>query len=786
MEPALQRLLFGLLVGAHCATAAAVPQPAENLARGSAYKLEPRPNYSYCTDPGDKTQLTDGLYTKGHFWTQKSTVGWTRASNASITLDLGTVQPIRGASFNTAAGAAGVEWPLGITVLVSDDGKQFFPAGELVGLDAKHGGLPHTGYAVHRFWTDELRTHGRYVQFLVAPGGPFVFADEIEIYKGEPDWVSRPFAGAAITDAGAYRTHLAIERRLRDDLRAVRTADAGHQLTAELDAIERELPQLPRVQGPDFRAILPLNGLHARMFAAQAALWRAQGCVPLTVWATNPWDPLDHLAPPPREATNTMLNVALLKHEYRAAAFNLANAGAHALEVRLRIAGLPGGENPPWITVHEVAWTDTRSGRPVAAALPEAKREGADFVIAVPAGLVRQVWLTLHPTAVAPGTHRGAVSLSSTGGQQQLPLEVNLSPLRFPATPALHVGGWDFTDTEAHYEVTPLNRAALIAHLRERFVDSPWATSAVLPAGRDTTKFDRWLERWPKARRYYVFASVGAKTGSAPAYTPAFEKTAGDWIRFWAGHAAMRGLQPQQLVIHLVDEPHEAWQDETILAWAKALRAANTGVTIFTDPTHANPATANQAMMAACDILCPNRPMFLAGNQAFRDYFARRRAAGTELAFYSCSGPARLLDPYAYHRLQAWTCWQQGAGSSSFWAFGDAGGGSSWNEYAQQRSSSYTPLFLDATGVTAGKHMEAIRESVEDFEYFVMLRDRIAAAEKAGQKTPALDRARQLLATAAGRVLDAPDAGQLSWSAPKDRSLADTVRVEILEALEAF
>ena len=27
-------------------------------------------------------------------------------------------------------------------------------------------------------------------ELLVAPGGPFVFVDEIEIYKGEPDWVA--------------------------------------------------------------------------------------------------------------------------------------------------------------------------------------------------------------------------------------------------------------------------------------------------------------------------------------------------------------------------------------------------------------------------------------------------------------------------------------------------------------------------------------------------------------------------------------------------------------------
>jgi hypothetical protein len=782
----MKRLLLVLLAGVQCAAAADLPRPAVNIALGKTYTLDPRPNYSYCTDPGDKTQLTDGQYSQGYFWTQKSTVGWNGANSVTITLDLGTVQPIRGASFNTAAGRAGVEWPLGITVLVSDDGKQFYPAGELVGLDARHGGPPREGYAVHRYWTDELRTHGRYVMFLVAPGGPYVFADELEIYQGEPEWTQLPFAGEAITDAKTYRLHLAVERRLRDDLRAVRAADAQHALTAELEALERELAQGTRTPGPDFRAVLPLNELHARIFRAQAALWRAQGAAPLTLWAANPWDPLDHRAAPPQTTTNNALCVALMKNEFRAAAFNLANAGAHEARMRLRITGLPGGENPPWITVQEVAWTDTKSGQPVAAALPEAARDGADYCIAAPAGLTRQVWLTLHPTAVPPGTYHGAVVLRSATGEQQLPLDVKISPLRFPQAPALHVGGWDYTDAETHYEITPLNREAVIVHLRARFVDSPWATAAVLPADRNPANFDRWLARWPKARQYCVFASVGEKFCGAAPDTPEFAQQVGAWIKFWAGHAIQRGLQPQQLAVLLVDEPHEAHQDEIILAWSKALRAAHTGVKIWEDPTHVNPATANQEMMALCDVLCPNRPMFLAGNQAFRDYYAQRHAAGTELAFYSCSGPARLLDPYSYHRLQAWTCWQQGARSSFFWAFGDAGGGSAWNEYAQQRSAAYTPLFLDAAGVTAGKHMEAIRESVEDYEYLGMLRDKIAAAGKAGRTGPALERARTLLAGAADRVLNAPGASVLTWSAPKDRGIADAVRAEILDALEGL
>ena len=97
-------------------------------------------------------------------------------------------------------------------------------------------------------------------------------------------------------------------------------------------------------------------------------------------------------------------------------------------------------------------------------------------------------------------------------------------------------------------------------------------------------------------------------------------------------------------------------------------------------------------MMAVANVLCPNRPMMLAAGPSFVDFYAKQREAGRRLDLYSCSGPTRLLDPYAYYRLQAWSCFRIGAESSFFWALGDTGGGDSWNEYTNQHTS-YTPLF---------------------------------------------------------------------------------------------
>ena len=191
-------------------------RPSANIALGASYTLQPAPNYALCADPEDTKQLTDGVYSEGYFWAQKTTVGWSRAQ-AIVTLDLGADKPIRGASFHSAAGTAGVMWPTAILILAAAEDKQFVRVGDLAALSAKHGLPVAEGYSTHRFWTDELHTHGRYVS-LVFTAQPYGFVDEIEIYEGDADWVTEPLEGARIADIKDHMVGLqlqgAIMRRL--------------------------------------------------------------------------------------------------------------------------------------------------------------------------------------------------------------------------------------------------------------------------------------------------------------------------------------------------------------------------------------------------------------------------------------------------------------------------------------------------------------------------------------------------------------------------------------------
>ncbi|MGV8073268.1 MAG: hypothetical protein AB2L11_01710 [Syntrophobacteraceae bacterium] len=787
-----------------------VADPFKNIALGQPYTLEPKPNYKRCSDAEDIKQLTDGQYTNsfwGRFWTERSTVGWRGVKYTTITIDLGTVRPIKGVSFNTAAGYAGVLWPSEIYVFVSGDGKNFYEAGELVALSKKALAPPEGSgrVQVHRYSTTALCTHGRYLSLLVL-GEPYIFVDEIEVYEGDPTWVDVPLAGSPVSNVQASkRVNLAVEARLESDIQGIRDAlrskpilsKVGKVISAQLESAEQDLLKTGNWYHEDFRAEVPLNPLHEKIFNIQAQLWRAMGFPLLSVWQSDLWGPLQPIHSPSLKASPSV-RVDMMLNEYRAGAFNISNSSDDSKTLRLKMEGLPGGINPPYVTVHAVAWTLTSGGYCFPAALPEAEKQDSAFLIHTPSGLTRQVWFTFHPTNVEPGVYHGRILLSGGGKEIEVPLVLHVYPFHFPDQPTLHLGGWDYTDRDAFYDITPQNRDKVIAHLRSHFVDSPWATASVLPFGdidangsyqADTTAFDSWVQRWLGARQYCVFLNARDQLGGSPMGTPEFSEKVKEWIRFWATHVQDCGLRPDQLFLLIVDEPRTAMQDEKILQWALAIRSAGSGVRIWEDPIHKDPSKANQKMLDLCDVLCPGRWNISSTSQASRrDYFTQRLKQGAELALYSCKGPARELDPYSYYRLQSWLCWDMGALGSYFWSFGDAGNGSSWNEFTTTRTA-YVPFFLDTNSVTPGKQMEAIREGIEDYEYFIMLRKCVDRMEGKGLRTDMLHEAQYLLGNAPKDVCKNTTQGDSypwSWITEKDRIGADLVRIRVLNLLSGI
>lgn len=794
-------VLLVLLAGA-----ASVRGMPENVALHKPYTLSPAPNYGYCTDPGDAVQLTDGRYTEGYFWTQKSTVGWNSALPVLCTIDLGRVEPVRGLSWNCAAGTAGVEWPKALWVLVSDDGRSWTCLGDLRTLGAEAGAPNEKGYAVFRYATDKLRGHGRYV-CVVAASPSFCFVDEVEVWRGEDAWLQEEVKGPKTTDPKAFfeenRARADAAERLRADLQAVLRqaeprvdASAYAALKARAEELARRIPEFAAAFALGRPTVLPYGSLHEDILALNGPVLRAAGIERPVVWQNNRWAPLKLTDLPPSAKDVEQVALDLMRGEVRGEAFNITNPDQAPLDVAVALTGLPPEAR---LELREVLFTDTQDRTPVAAALKrmEPDAQGA-FRLRVPGGCTRQIWLSCRRPEGKAGRYNGLIRLAAPRDfKKDLPVAVRIRDLSLPKRLTLHVGGWDYVQGKADYYRAPGNLEANLALMREMCVDSPWATSAVFPGGAafdtggalrneaalDFSVWDAWVERWQGAANYCVFFSVGDSFEGERAGTPRFNVMVASWLGAWVRHLAKQKIDPGQLVILLVDEPCDLKQDAVIVAWASAVRAANLGVKLFEDPTYADPSKGDPAMFAACDVLCPNTPMMLEQGEPFRAFYRQQREAGRTLWLYSCSGPAKLLDPVTYHRAQAWLAFQMGAEGSFYWAFGCGGGiGDSWHAYAQT-GAEYSPYFVGPVSVMEGKHSEAIRESAEDYEYLRMVRD--AAGRETAKKPAAWQaRAQALLTEGVAEAVRSVSASNLFWQVEKDRSAMDTVRIRALDLLE--
>ena len=817
MRTPMQLLIALPLIGSAALSARAAAgftPPGPNVALGKSYTVEPKPNYSLCTDDGDFVQLTDGVRAPetGSIWFHKPCVGWYYPKPAAfITLDLEEDTPIAGVAVSTEAGGAGVTWPSALLIAVSQDGEQYEIVGELMHLSSKHGVRPPAGR--HVFATDDLRCHGRFVR-LIVPAARYVFTDEIEVYRGPDVLLKQPFGGQRLDDITAYlaanQVPMAIRRWVARDIFLAReelaASGAPEGVRSNLaDAITRiaaENSRLASPPGDDYRSVFPLTPAHGRLFKALGHLREAGGRPRLKVWKSNRWRRLSLWDTPPagQAARDVALRVRVIRGERRADTVNIANNSREPVSARVWLEGLPGGATPGYVSVRQAEYVALNSGRWDADALPEATLEEGRWEVDLPAGVSRQLWFAFHPgPGVEPGTYQGAVIVDAGGGEVlRVPLTLTLEALQYPAEHTLAFGMWDYAYGKGSYGLNASNLPAAVAHMRSHGYNVPW--SRIFPwvtaedfddqdrlvKRPDMSNFDEWVSMWPDARYYAVF--LGGWTVKADNYagveigSEKFTRRVAASMRFWADHVRGLGIDPRRLLILTVDEPragHGRGAERSVL-WARTIKAAVPEFTLFVDPTDRQPqSTGLREMYEAHDVLCPHISHYSEDGQGARDFYEELRAGGRQLWLYNTAGGPSSLDATRHHRGQQWKLWLAQGTGTHFWAYADTGGspGGSWNQFAAA-GEIYSKVYIDRTSITDGKHWLAIIEGIQDYEYLRMLRDRVAELGAAGRKGPVLDRARELLKTLPAESVEAADGG--------DIKAYDRARLEVLDALVAL
>ena len=802
-----------LLCGAQ--PAAEVPQSsARNSALHAKYECVIAPNYWGWKNPqhGDHGQLTDGKIVEswrtdqGEIYALPSSMGWTGMAPV-VVLDLGSVQPIGGVGLHTVLSPWGPWWPQTITVLVSDDNQHFYRAGPTQTITPDQLDPPATPDAVraaidrvladkglqpstHWLRIKNIAAKGRYVAIIMPSWieTGTVVLDEMEVYAGPPDALEAPRTAQVFSEGkGGWKSHRlfqSIDRRLAMDIAALRKSIAASSVSSseqsklqnDLAALDAKRHNDPIPNSDAFQAVFPIDDLHRQVFEVQAVLWRAQKLPPLSLWHCHRWDPLSPIEQPGVEAPR--IEIVMARNEVRSDVLNLSNAGDKPCTVTL--SGVPS-----FIDVLEVPFVDTHAQEPVASALvPLAPTDGA-FHAQVPAGMTKQIWIRCNSKTLNAGRFEKKIRLTSTNranGSTEVPINIEVVDVRLPDEFSILLGGWDYA-SPGSYQVTDQNVDQYVAMLREYGVNNPWLAQA-MPLGEYDDSgnlvsppprgmMDHWLGQFPDAKLYGFFM-----TGSSPT-DPHRRKKLELWAKDWSTYLKTKGVHPDRIGILIRDEPTTTQELEDILEVGRAIKRGEPHFKIWNDlhwdDLTKAPPIVDDVLREACDIQCFELRHYQSAQQANDRFIARHARPDLQWWTYTGGSADRLADPYVAWHLRPWFSFQKGFSGAANWAFGDGHGGFSWNEYLNN-GVSRTPLYLAKDSVIASKSMEAMREGAQDYELLLMLRDRAA---KAGNDAAA----ERILTDDVDQVLQSHRTDLWKWHVPKDRSVADTVRVKLLRLL---
>jgi len=510
------------------------------------------------------------------------------------------------------------------------------------------------------------------------------------------------------------------------------------EISDRLDSFEKKAMSYDFNGGmQNFRAVIPLNPLHAEIISTFSKIIKAEGFKELTFWHKDRYARLALFEKPGQEKAE--MSVRMMNGEYRADVLNITNAKDTKARLSFRIEGLPGGEMPPYLKIYEVKGVDTKDFKVDFSALVPVTSS-----FEIPSGMTGQLWFSFNPKDIAPGSYKGSAQVLSNGEIiQSVPLELNISNVKFPEKTSLKCLIWDYCFPVPHYSITKDNFKDAIAMMKKFFINIPVgkAVLASYPGKKDFDKtgkliskldfrlFDEWIKLWPDAAAYQIFLLVTEDNdkfaGFAPG-SPEFENAIAGWLNSFSAHVRSKGMDPGKIMFNTLDEPRNPQNYQTLGKWVTAMKKSGADFPIFSDPVclekENNMRYATDALKEV-DILCPLMAYYLSYSKDIKDFFEKEKAAGKEMWFYMCTEPNREFDP-SYFRLQPWQAFKYGATGSGFWSFSDTGKlPSNWNPYTNPTGNDYSLVYIDEKSITTAKQMEAVREGIEDYQYLVMLQN---------------------------------------------------------------
>ena len=594
------------------AAGAAMAQPMKplrghNVALGKKATFSWPPNQGPEIKVGDETDLTDGKFWQPfgahQFWDDPGVVGWAiiHQPGVLITIDLEKLYTIDAVAFDTAAGAAQVTFPAAVMVYVSDDGKSWRYAANLI-----NEAVPQDKLIRHRFVADGLKnTRGQFVGLYIVKGGFYAFVDEIEVMAGDSDPASITPTGKAVEkdkiEADALdRAKAAVQNNIAlSFIKTARDQKPSKATLAALDRLQADTVAVTKVDKVDYTQGLPYSGIDREVCRVMGAYYRGKTSSPVTLWPPQPtlWSHTTSPFARPTSKKAVKLHADMMIGELEPVAFNVSNNTAEPMAVTVRVADLgtwSASSIEKRLATHVVS-----SGFLF---FDDALMPFADKPVTIPAGMTRQVWLILNSKGVAAGDYQTTVTVEAAGKTSAIPLTATVYPVEMPARPTyLSQTFVDFSSLPARGHEKQAAAEMDRSYETAQYLlggSVPWpevdpqTRKLIRPIKLGFEKLDEMLALRPYVRQWLlwpVFESGNMSLNyrlatDMPAIgTPEHNEIFKEWVRQIRDHMKEKGFSTDDWAFFWVDEPGDEKFLKYVVPASQLAKEADPKILIWED-----------------------------------------------------------------------------------------------------------------------------------------------------------------------------------------------------------
>jgi hypothetical protein len=664
----------------------------QNFALHRPYTLSVPPNYQYTAAASDKISLTDGIYTKGLFWTQPTTVGWINKRRVTINIDLGKTEPIDSVTFNTVRSvASSAFFPENIYVFISNDNNSFNYVGDAAQIPENTSG----SYIVKKFILSNIQTKGRYVLVYIIPKGNVLFCDEIEVLGGKKENLLRNYS-IFKDDLDKYIDSLQSlqykQQYLKETINKLLN-NSNQVRNKEFSNIENQL------QKNDLSS-LQLSSLYTSSLKLHALNLKNKYKEPFLIEKYNPWDTLSEMSTPTTDVSQLTYQFVLPRNAVQYGAFVIHNFESSSQSFALKITNLDTSILK--VQIFQVPFVNCVNFHKTPDPLVSITKN-----IKIDAGYSEMFLFKI--TGVGKGATSFNIAVGSTLKRTKLNissqikdwnLEQNIIPI--------NANVWAYLN----YPILKDRSLEAALDLKLHHINTVVLLPAILPTmkNQDSTTLLNYLNNFSGTDNFLIstnFSSEVLRNGYKNGHFLSSEWKSKfiTWYKSIVNLIRQNGFPNAKIYLYPYDEVHgnDITDFKSLIEWTKA---EVPGIKFY--------ATLNNE--SAVNSLLPL--LDIAQIQSSYKGLTTLPAHSCDIWIYSTEGAARSLSPYSYYRLMSWQAFINDYKGIGFWDYADEGREKKLNLISDPlpTQDSYSVIY-DGPGkqIISSRRWEAFKLGIEDY-----------------------------------------------------------------------